>query len=245
MPKLKSKKKKFQITNKITDINENKPVTLQDVYERELVSKRHNCTDIICLLIFIVFGIGQVILSIVIFTRGGNPQNVLLPHDSAGNVCSGSTSNLFYFNLAACLSVSSLVGSCPTTTSCVSNCPNQNLFYLIESQRNVLLSDYCLKSKLNSYYNNKVPSSIDSNAYLNLINANICPAYALVSNAFYSRCLPTLISSVVNGVTNQLIASDSNQTLNITDINSNPITGNIISKGAQYVTSLLNIKTTG
>jgi hypothetical protein len=69
MPKLKSKKNKLKTTNKITDLTTESPVnkqppTLQDIYERELVSKRHNCTDVICLLIFIVFGIVQAVLSV-------------------------------------------------------------------------------------------------------------------------------------------------------------------------------------
>ena len=75
MPKLRSKKKKLQIANKITDLNTETPVnkpppTLQDIYERELVSKRHNCTDVICLLIFIVFGLAQAALSVFIFIKG-------------------------------------------------------------------------------------------------------------------------------------------------------------------------------
>ena len=106
---------------------------LKDIYEQELVKKRHNCTDVICLLLFIIFGLVQIALSLVVFLRGGDPRDLLLPHDSSSNTCKGSTPNLFYFNLASCVSVGALAGTCPSPTICVNECPNQNLYYLIES----------------------------------------------------------------------------------------------------------------
>jgi len=222
------------------------PPTIKDIYEKELVSKRHNCTDIICLLIFFIFVLVQVVMSIVVFVKGGDPQNVIRPHDSAGNICSGAKSNLFFFNLPSCLSVSALVSSCPSPTICVSSCPSQNLFYLVDSQRSVLYPAYCDQTALNSYYSNAAPSSVSSSTYFTLASKQICPLYALVSSAFYSRCLPTVITSVVNGVTNALYANDtsSNTTFAITDISGNSITDQTISSAAKYILNLLNIQST-
>ncbi len=122
-----------------------------------------------------------------------------MPRDSSGNQCTGSTPNLFYFNLLSCLSVSALVSSCPSPTICVNSCPTQNLFYLIDSQRSILFNNYCQQSQLQSYFNNQVPTSVDSNTYFILASKQICPDFALASTAYYSRCLPTVITSVVNG----------------------------------------------
>lgn len=228
-------------------ISEKPTPTLKDIYEKELVAKRHNCTDIICLIIFIIFGLVQAIMSLVIFIKGGDPSSILLPHDSSGNKCTGSTPNLFYFNLASCISISALSGTCPSPTICVQTCPNTNLFYLIDSHRTILFNNYCQKSQLNSYFNGNVPSSVDSTTYFALANKQICPTYALESTAFYSRCLPSIISSVVNGVTNALVANDTstNQTFSITDLTGNPISDQTISTAAKYVINLLNLKTIG
>ena len=183
------------------------------------------------------------------FAKGGDPANVILPHDSNGERCSGSTPNLFYLNLVSCMSVSALVGSCSTPTMCVSNCPDQYLFYLIDSQRDTLFKGYCVQSQLKAYFSpNPVPPTVDSTTYLVLINKQICPSYALTSTAFYSRCLPNLISSTAYAATNVLISQDpfTNQTFNITDpFTGNSITSSIVTQAAKYVTDLLNIKTTG
>ena len=47
--------------------------TMEEIYEKELVSKRHNCTDIICLVIFIVLCLIQLAFSILIFVKGHPP----------------------------------------------------------------------------------------------------------------------------------------------------------------------------
>jgi hypothetical protein len=221
--------------------------TIEDVYERELVKKRHNCTDIICLLIFIIFGLAQVGLSLLVFLKGGDPRNLFLPHDSSGNLCAGSKPNLFFFNLASCVSITALSGICPSPTICVQSCPKDNLFYMIDSQRQILFNNYCLKSKLNDYFSGSVPSSIDATTYSDLASKQICPTYTISSDTFYSRCLPTLLTSVLNGVASSLTATDSSssQNITITDFKNQPITDQTLVKAAQYVVSLLNLNTIG
>jgi hypothetical protein len=221
--------------------------TLEDVYERELVKKRHNCTDVLCLLIFLIFGLIQIGLSILMFFRSGDPRNLFLPRDSSGGLCTGSTPNLFYFNLASCVSITALSGTCPSPTLCVQNCPSQNLFYLIDSHRSILLNNFCQKSKLNDYFNGNVPSSIDSNTYSLLAAKQICPTYTVASGNFYSRCLPSILTSVLNGVASSLTATDasSNQNFTITDLQNSPITDQTIVKASQYVLNLLNLNTIG
>ncbi len=221
--------------------------TVQDIYENELHKNRHNCTDVFCLLIFFLFGLIQVIMSVVLFVKVGNPLNILMPHDSNGNICSGSKSNLFYFNLVSCLNVNALIGVCPSPTVCISSCPSENLFYLIDSHRSILFNNYCNRNQLISYYQpNNVPSQVDSATYSILASNQICPLYALNSQAFYNRCLPSVIVSVVNGVTKGLTANDGNSTTyNITDTLNNPITDQTISQAASYVLNLLNIGNIG
>ena len=133
--------------------------TMSEIYERDLVKKRHNCTDIICLCLFLLFCAVQVALSLLIYIKGGDPAQFIYPHDSSGNTCSGATPYLFYFNLYACVSVSALVTSCSSPTVCVATCPSENLFYLVPSQLNTLLG-YCDQTALKKFYNNNVPSTV-------------------------------------------------------------------------------------
>lgn len=221
--------------------------TIEDVYEKELVKKRHNCTDILCLLIFIIFGLIQIGLSLLVFLKGGDPRNLFLPHDSSGNLCTGSTPNLFFFNLASCVSISALSGTCPSPTICVQTCPKDNLFFMIDSHRQILLNNYCLKSKLNNYFSGSVPSNIDVTTYSDLASKQICPTYAVSSDALYSRCLPTILTSVLNAAASSLSATDSSssQNVTITDFQNQPITDQTLVKAAQYVVSLLNLNTIG
>ena len=219
--------------------------TLKDIYERELVKKRHSCTDIICLILFLIFGLVQAALSILIFANGGDPRNILLPHDSNGNICQGSKPNLFYFNLAACLSVSALVTSCNTPSICVASCPTNNLFYMIDSQRSTLYTSYCTTDNSNAA---SIPSAL---SYTNLVQNQSCPGYALSSKALYYRCLPSFIFSLANGFignSSSLTANDTTTgtSYNISDLTSGTaITDKTIYQASQYITSLLNIQSIG
>ena len=237
----------IQVKSYRANNNNDGQFTVQDIYENELHKDRHRCTDVICLIIFFLFGLVQVTMSVVLFVKVGNPLKILMPHDSSGNVCSGSTSNLFYFNLVSCLNVNALIGVCPSPTVCVSSCPSQNLFYLIDSHRSILLNNYCNKNQLVAYYQpNSVPSQVDSATYSILASNQICPLYALSSQPFYDRCLPSVIVSAVNGAANALTATDANSsTYNITDALNSPITDQTISQAASYVLNLLNIGNIG
>jgi hypothetical protein len=216
---------------------------IQDHYINEIQKKRHNCTDVICLILFLIFVLAQIALSLIIYTQGGDPRNLVYPHDSNGNLCTDSTPNLFYFNLAECVGVTTLVTGCSSPTKCVATCPDSNQYYLIDSQRAAMFSKYCIQSSLNSYYNGSPPTSTPSaTEYLKLATNQICPVYTMQSSAFYGRCLPSLLVSAVNSSASVLAAdTSSNQTFNISDL-SQPLNYNLISRGAAYVTNLLNIK---
>ena len=217
-------------------------VDMYEKYEKEIVKKRHNCTDIICLLLFLIFIIAQVILSILIYVNPGDPKNLLLPHDSDGNLCSGSTPYLFYFNLVECISVTTIVTGCTTPTICVSDCPSDNYYYLIPNHRANLFPKYCVYSKLNAYYSGNIPSSVNEATYTSLVNARICPIYTLSSKQIYGRCLPSFLSTVTSTVSN-LTASDAstNTTMQISDL-TQPLTDQTISKAVTYVMNLINLK---
>jgi len=56
--------------NKVEPVDAKPKPTMEEIYQKELVSKRHNCTDIICIIIFIVLCLIQIGISILIFVKG-------------------------------------------------------------------------------------------------------------------------------------------------------------------------------
>ena len=217
----------------------------KDYYEDEIKKKRHTCTDVICLVIFIIFLIAQIALSILIYSFGSDPKNILLPRDSNGNLCTGSTPYLFYFNLAECLNINTILNQCTTTTVCVSQCPKENLFYLIPSHRINIVQNYCNKAYLSLYFNGTVPSQMDQSTFLNLVNQKICPVYTLQSDPLFMRCFPSFLKQAENTVQN-LVAIDpsNNQTFQIDDLKQ-PITPSLITNSAKSLNNLINLSGIG
>ncbi|XP_049820890.1 choline transporter-like 2 isoform X2 [Aethina tumida] len=91
--------------------------------------KNRSCTDIICLLLFLVFIVVWIGLGVIGISKG-DPQLLLAPKDSNGRRCGmdeGVTDKpyLFFFDLTACL-VPSIPPKCQTPQICVSKCPNDN-----------------------------------------------------------------------------------------------------------------------
>ena len=119
--------------------------------------------------------------------------------------------------------------------------------FKVEDQTSILFKSYCQQSQLQSYFSNQVPASVDDSTYFTLASKQICPTYVLASSAYYSRCLPTIITSIVDGVTNALTANDtsSNVSYSITDLAGNGITDQTVSQAAKYVINLLNIQSIG
>ena len=64
-------KKKEETKASKKDEEEVKDVDLLKKYNEEIVKKRHNCSDIICLILFIIFCLAQLVLSILIYIQPG------------------------------------------------------------------------------------------------------------------------------------------------------------------------------
>lgn len=218
---------------------------MMQYYKDEIVSKRHNCTDVLCLIIFVIFFLGQIALSVIIYFNGGDPRNFLLPHDSNGNVCIDTKPYLFYFNIIECISVNTLVSGCSTPSICVSQCPSSNLYYIINSNRQFMYDNYCKPSELSAFFNGNKPPSIDQQTYLSLAKKNICPIYTLQSSSIYGRCLPSFLGDVYNE-TQAVLATDSttNSTFHINDL-SQDLNFGLVSKAIKSIVNLMNIKTFG
>ena len=76
-----------------------------------------SCTDIICLLLFIVYMLGWIAVGIYGFMHG-NPWRIIYPSNSDGDICgSGDLSDkpyLLFFDLSRCAKPTVSFSGCPT-----------------------------------------------------------------------------------------------------------------------------------
>ncbi|CAF0895937.1 unnamed protein product [Brachionus calyciflorus] len=215
---------------------------MQDYYENEIKKKRKNCTDILCLILFAVFIVVQVILSILIYFSGGDPKNILLPRDSSGNLCTDPKPNLFFFNLIECIGIQTLVSGCSTPTICVQECANDYYYYKIQSHRDILLNKYCRNDLLSKKYSGSVPSSVDELTYYNLAVEKICPVYTIPSKPYYGRCIPAIAAAVLDSASNVMVNdTNTNQVFQINDLGKD-LNYNLIKQGTEALFKLMNIK---
>ncbi len=172
--------------------NEKKDKTKKDQVG---LAKDRGCTDILCLLIFILFLVGWVGVGFFAYTHG-DPRKLYYPTNSSGFIC-GQDENAgreysLYFNILKCLSLSAPIGGCPTVQACVEECPTFIKYAYSAGVGNVIpgtiINDEETKHDMSPFcqYNvQKVPESYDA-----LVEAQICPPYVVPSKPIMGRCLP-------------------------------------------------------
>ena len=156
------------------------------------IEKKRSCTDVICLLLFIVF-LGAWGAVAFFGIQGGDIDKVIYPTNSEGEVCGRGTQKdrpfLLIFDLTQCLNAAVLVIGCPTETVCVSQCPQEN--YSPAGALFAGFSEETIKEKMRPYckpFNDTL--TVDE-----LLKKEICPKWYVKSTAFVGRCLPDLTSA--------------------------------------------------
>lgn len=161
-------------------------------YDRKFkgpLSKR-SCTDVFCLLIFVVFlaawgYIGNYAI------KNGDLNKLLVPTDSFNRKC-GVDANvkdkryLFFFNLEKCIDPLVPITGCPTPQVCVSECPTETFVW--DNVKNKLSLDD-LKKKLicqTEAYKNGINSIADAEK---AILSNRCARWYVKSKPFGNRCV--------------------------------------------------------
>ncbi|XP_066258139.1 choline transporter-like 2 isoform X2 [Euwallacea similis] len=138
-------------------------------------NKNRSCTDIICLLIFLVF-VGAWIAIGAWAISHGNPEKLLVPKNSYGLRCGMDETvkdqkYLFFFDLTKCISASSLLG-CNTPQICVKECPTE-AFYCSETNSSNIALPFC--------------DSHDGD--VRIYDPNKCPQWFLPSKSILNRCV--------------------------------------------------------
>ena len=91
------------------------------------IAKSRSCTDILCILLFLVFLGGWVGVGVFGFLHG-DPEQLIYPSNSRGEICGrgelADKPSLFFHDLSQCLKLGAVFG-CSTPQVCVAECPQK------------------------------------------------------------------------------------------------------------------------
>ena len=91
-----------------------------------------SCTDVLCLLLLLVFLGVWAGVAIYGFSNG-NPHQLLHPSNSEGEICGRGDHedkpNLLFFDLSRCVKISAALAGCATPQVCVKECPDSYWTY--------------------------------------------------------------------------------------------------------------------
>ena len=216
------------------------------------IAKSRSCTDILCILLFLVFLGGWVGVGVLGFLHG-DPEQLIYPSNSRGEICGrgelADKPSLFFHDLSQCLKLGAVFG-CATPQVCVAECPQkttslyayaQYLLYGgewtgvfdLEYQRQFCVADV---SDADWSAALGVDGRGDGAKLMELINTRKCPSYMIESVSLIGRCIPDFD-----------LADDSNVT--ITDTNGNniangdgEITSSTVGDMINYLVDVLNAR---
>ncbi|XP_050674068.1 choline transporter-like 2 isoform X2 [Leptidea sinapis] len=165
-------------------------------YDPDFNGPVHNrsCTDILWLIVFILFLGAWGYVGYYSATRG-SVEKLLAPIDSRGRRCgldSGLEDKkyLMFFNIAKCLSPGTPITGCPTTQVCVENCPKTTTLIAKELAQNPnnfesLRASMVCVDEVNT-------QSMSSSQALQYMQEEKCAGFLLASQPVLFRCIGDL-----------------------------------------------------
>lgn len=146
--------------------------------------RHRSCTDVIFLLLFIVFIAWWIAVGVYSF-KNGDPKSILIPKDSLGLRCGvdsdvRSKPYLFFFDLTKCIGPSVPFLGCPTPQVCVEECPNKFFTPVDNYDRKDLICKY------------KTPDDEKKP------DGEICAKWYLKSKPVQNRCLPIISKDIID-----------------------------------------------
>ncbi|CAH8449580.1 unnamed protein product [Schistosoma bovis] len=163
------------------------------------------CTDIPCCILFSIFIVGFLIVTLWSFAMG-DFKRVVHPTNSQGQVCGRDVPGkpyLFFFDLQSCLKLGPalVVTGCPTPQVCVASCPkyywswkgpfDQKLQYV----RSLMICVGGVDANDPKFAN----QSIDQ-----LVQDKQCAPYVYHSRSMLGRCIPSQVSRLMGNGTGQV-----------------------------------------
>ncbi|CAH8453618.1 unnamed protein product [Schistosoma rodhaini] len=165
--------------------------------------RNRTCTDIPCCIVFSIFVIGFLIVTLWSFAMG-DFKRVIHPTNSQGQVCGRDVSGkpyLFFFDLESCLRLGPalVVTGCPTPQVCVASCPEyywswKTPFDKKSEEFNVRSLMICLGGV----------NANDPKFANQLVQDKQCAPYIYHSKSMLGRCIPSQVSRLIGNGTGQV-----------------------------------------
>ena len=133
--------------------------------------------------------------------------------------------NLFFFDITKCISLTTAITGCSTKQICVEKCPTKNSY-------------------------KKIPGHLDRiKEFCDPQEPNDCPDYLLQSAPILGRCVPGILSNILNASSAiiQAIDEDNNTPvpIQVTSINgTSDLTYDTLKKSVKYLNDILDLKKT-
>ena len=149
-------------------------------------TKNRSCTDLFCLVLYLVFLAGWVGVAVVAFIDG-DPEKILYPTDSTGSICGrGDNVNkpmMFMFDISRCAGLMNALEGCPTPSICVRECPSHEWSY--SEGKNESVRDYCYNMSDEDWDSSTIE-------VIQIISKNFSSNY--FSGINYTKTVPCLLS---------------------------------------------------
>eukprot|EP00092_Neocalanus_flemingeri_P022536 GFUD01024438.1.p1 GENE.GFUD01024438.1~~GFUD01024438.1.p1 ORF type:complete len:770 (+),score=149.75 GFUD01024438.1:193-2502(+) len=169
------------------------------------LTKRRSCTDVLCLILFLVFlgGWGAVAF---LGIQGGDISKVIYPTDSQGNICGkgemADRQALLMFDLTQCLNPAVLVTGCLTTHVCVNKCPDENYSPLGEAKLGT--NQQQIKERMKPFCKPVSDEQFKQDVET-LVQKEICPPWYLKSSEVLGRCFPVSMKAEDNDSNEEVV----------------------------------------
>ncbi|KAF5401578.1 Choline transporter protein 2, partial [Paragonimus heterotremus] len=205
------------------------------------VDKR-SCTDIPCCLLFFLFIVGFLIVTLWSFAMG-DYRRVLYPTNSQGQVCGKDIPDkpyLYFFDLARCLTFApaAMIVGCPTPQVCVKSCPDYYWSwkspYSSSDPRPSRELMICLEGK-NATAPEFVNLSIDE-----LVRTRKCAPYTFNSKPVFGRCMPSQLTRLLANGTGQ-VYDQTGKRVDLANDQNESVSGVSVVKGRNLVMQLTSV----
>ena len=155
---------------------------------------KRSCTDLPCLSLYLLSLLGWLAVALVGFLHG-NPEQILYPTDSSGNICGrgefAQRPMMLMFDISRCAGIARALEGCPTPSICVRQCPDMEWSYKEGKLSEV--REFCY---------DMTDEEWESQTMEELVMMRLCPAYILPQRPFFDRCLPSLVQADGGNVSN-------------------------------------------
>ncbi|CAF1177067.1 unnamed protein product [Adineta steineri] len=201
--------------------------------------KQRHCTDIFCLILFLIFIVIYIFISILAISKS-QPISFVHSSDSFGNLCGQDKFEFqpyqFYFDISKCLTDGAFSFICPTTKICVSSCPTQYTHYelLQVTEMDGIKTKDLVRQQLVCMYD--FDPILDNRTITELVNDGLCAPYTLPSEPFLGRCLPSVLTNLYDYENNTQL----NTNISVAHINTHMFGINSLSDVGRIIFSDLN-----